>query len=150
VLTTIPKSWFSWDLTVLEDAKPVAELQISTWRERGLLAVEGKDYKVYREGIMTGAFILESDATVLARAIKPSVFRKSFDLEYAGKQYKLRSEGWSRYSLLHGDERRGSVSKEFFSRKRATVDLPEDLPLVIRLFMIWLVVILWKRDAKAS
>jgi hypothetical protein len=150
VLTTIPKSWFSWDLTVLEDSKPVAELRLSTWRERGTLTVQGKDYKVYREGVMTGAFILESDTKVLARAIKPSVFRRSFELEYAGKQYTLRSQGWSRYSLFHGDERLGSISRGFFSRKRATVDLPEDLPLVLRLFLTWLVMILWKRDANSS
>jgi hypothetical protein len=61
LLTTIPKSWFSWDLTVLEDSQPVADIHVSNWRERGKLTLQGKDYKVYREGVMTGAFLLEAD-----------------------------------------------------------------------------------------
>lgn len=150
MLTTIPKSWFSWDLTVLEDSQPVAELHVSNWRERGKLTLQGKDYKVYREGVMAGAFLLESGETILARAIKPSPFRRSFDLEYAGKQYTLRSARWSKFVLLNGDESLGSISKQIFSNKRVMADLPESLPLLIKLFMIWLAVLLWKRSSDSG
>ena len=34
--------------------------------------------------------------------------------------------------------------------RRALVDLPPDLPLPVRVFVIWLTVILWKRQAEAA
>jgi hypothetical protein len=52
--------------------------------------------------------------------------------------------------LLNGNESLGSVSSRFFSKRRAMADLPESLPLVVRLFIIWLAVILWKRDSDSG
>ena len=75
MLKATPKSWFSWNFTVMGGAQPVADIDVSWWREKGLLTVQGTTYKVYREGLMSGAFILESARTVLGRATKPSAFR---------------------------------------------------------------------------
>ena len=38
------------------------------------------------------------------------------------------------------------IPEGLFTR-RARINLPEELPLPVRVFMIWLTVILWKRDA---
>jgi hypothetical protein len=34
--------------------------------------------------------------------------------------------------------------------RRMNIDLPEELPLPARAFIVWLTVILWKRDADAA
>ena len=44
-----PMRWFSWDFTVERDGRPIAELDISGWRERGELIVDGVTYAITRD-----------------------------------------------------------------------------------------------------
>ncbi len=148
MLKAIPKRWFSWDFTIIEGSQQVADIDVSWWRERGLLTVHGIDYMVYREGLM-GAFILELDGTVLARTEKPSAFHRTFLIEHENKQYTLRAMSAFRraFLLLDGSRKIGSISTRGFFTRRATVESPEELPLPAKVFIIWLAVILWKRDS---
>lgn len=152
MLTVVPKQWFSWDFTVMEGSRAVAEIDISWWREQGVLTVQGVDYRVYREGMMSGDFILESAGSVLARAEKPSAFHRSFTIDHADRQFTLRAKAVFRrhFLLLDGDGEIGSVSPEGIFTRRATVDLPEALPLPVKVFIIWLTVILWKRESDSG
>jgi hypothetical protein len=152
MLTAAPKQWFSWDFTVTEGSQPVANIDISWWRERGLLTVQGADYRVYRERMMSGDFILESAGSVVARAHKPSAFHRLFTINHEGRRYTLRAESVFRrtFLLLEGDRQIGSLSPEGIFTRRATVDLPAILPLAVRVFVIWLAVILWKRASDGS
>jgi hypothetical protein len=34
--------------------------------------------------------------------------------------------------------------------RRSAVDFPDNLPLPARIFMIWLTILLWKREAESS
>jgi hypothetical protein len=64
MLTAVPKSWFSWDFTVMDGTQSVGDVDVSCWREKGVITVEGAHYRVYREGLMSGDFV---DVTELAR-----------------------------------------------------------------------------------
>ncbi len=152
MLTAIPKHWLSWDFTVMKGSQAVAEIDISWWREKGVLTVQDVDYRVYREGMMSGDFILESAGSVLARAEKPSAFHRSFIVDHAGRRYTLRAKAVFRraFLLLDGDRQIGSLSPEGMFTRRATVDLPEALPLPVKVFIIWLTVILWKRESDSG
>jgi hypothetical protein len=44
--------------------------------------------------------------------------------------------------------RRGSVYPEHPFTKKCIVDLPAELPVPVRLFIAWLVIVFWKREAK--
>ncbi len=152
MLKAIPKRWFSWDFTIMEDSKPVSDIDVSWWREKGLLTVYGIDYMVYREGLMSGDFILELDSMVLSRAKKPSAFHRSFLIEHAGKQYTLRAKSAFQraFLLLDGTREIGLLSPEGIFTRRATVEFPEELSLPTKVFIIWLAVILWKRDSDSA
>jgi hypothetical protein len=152
MLTAVPKSWFSWDFTIMDGVRAVGDLDMSCWREKGVLTVEGTDYRVYREGLVSGDFILASNDKVLARAKKPSAFRRAFTVEYADKQYTLRPASvWGRaFALLDRDKVVGMLSPRGIFTRRAAVDLPENMPLPVRVFIIWLAVIIWKREADAQ
>jgi hypothetical protein len=67
-----------------------------------------------------GACILERNGSILARDEKPSAFRKLSTIEHNGKPYILKA--------------RSSWRRE----------------LVLRLFVIWLTMLLWKRDSEAG
>ena len=152
MLKVIPKSWFSWDFVITEGASPIADIDVSWWREKGVLTVRSSRYDVYREGLMSGAFILESSGSILARAEKPSAFRRSFELEYGKKFYTLQAESAFRrkFVLIEGDREVGWLSPNGVFTRQATSDLPEEIPLPVQVFMIWLVVILWKRESDSA
>jgi len=152
MLIAVQKRWLSWDFAVNDGPRTVAEIDVSWWREQGVLRVQGADYRVYREGWMRGDFLLESAGSVLARAEKPSAFRRAFTIKYADTHYTLQAESAFRraFELLSGGIKIGSVSPQGIFTRRALVDLPPDLPLPVRVFVIWLTVILWKRQAEAA
>jgi hypothetical protein len=152
MLTATPVRWFSWDFVITEGTQTIAAIDVSWWREAGELAVQGRSYRVYRERLMSGAFILASAGSVLARAEKPSAFRRAFIIEHAGRRYTLRARSpfQRAFELLDGSRLVGAISPEGIFTRRARVDLPEDLPLAMRVFILWLAVVLWRRDADSA
>lgn len=113
-LNIVPQGWFSWDFTIMAESEVVAEVDISWWREKGELTVQGDVYKVYREGLMSGAFVLESGGVMIARAEKPNFILRSYDIEHEGKHYTLQASSAFRrqFVLLDGDREVGSIEPE--------------------------------------
>ena len=146
-----PHSSLSWDFTVYENGAYVAEVDLAWIRERAVVTIKEIDCDVYREGV-NGAFVLAVDGYVLMRAKKTSVFSSSFDVTYEERAYHLKKKGlFSRaFELWEGRTLVGTITpKGIFSRKM-DADLPGDLPLVVRVFILWLVILLWKRAASSS
>src|SRR5688572_13026032 len=110
-LQTLPKRWYSPDLSVMVESRPVADIDASWWREKAVLTIEDRRYRVYRERLMSGAFILESAGTVLARAEKPSAFRRTLQVHHDGREYTLRATSVFRrdFVLLDGSRQIGSL-----------------------------------------
>jgi hypothetical protein len=153
MLTATPRGWFSWDYAVSRNSDHLADIDISWWREKGTLTVDGQHYGVYRERPLSGKFILESDGTIVASAEKPNSLRRRMLIETtAGKQYELKPRDmFTRTFELHaGSTVVGSLSAKGVFSRGMNVDLPETLPLPVRVFVMWLTVILWKRDAAAA
>lgn len=149
MLKLIPKNWFSWNFTAFDESHAIADIDISSWREKATLTIQDNEYSVYREGLMSGDFILESAGAELARAEKPSAFRRCFVMKHAGRSYTLRAtSAFTRQFKLFDDVREiGSISRERIFSRRATIDLPNDIPLPVKIFITWLAVILWKRES---
>ena len=135
----LPKRWFSWDYNVMNGDRTLARLDLSCWRERA--EIGDITHRVFRERAMGGDFIIEAAGRELARATKPSAFRHTMIVHYKGKDFTLRKRSvWRRaFVLMDGERQIGAIA-----------DLPPDWPAPITAFVIWLVIILWKRDADAS
>jgi hypothetical protein len=148
----IPKAWYSWDFDVVSGDRTLATLDLSCWREKADVLIEDVTHRVFRERAMSGDFVLERGDQVLARATKPSAFRNAFAVSYNGKTYSLRRpSAWRRAFVLLDEERQiGSVTPNSAWTWQATADLPRDWPMPIQAFVIWLVIILWKRDAESA
>ena len=150
MLTAVPKRWFSWDFSLLDSTlQPVAELVLSSWRERGSLTVGGVSYRVYRDGL-TGPFVLEApDGSRAATAVKESVFRREFTVGYRDRHFVLKAKSaWRReFNLLSGDQMLGTVVPAGLFTRRAKVEFNDDLPLECAAFVVWLTLLLWKRNS---
>ena len=139
--------WFSSGFTIRDATlQPVAELKLSGWGERGAVSVAGVEYKVSRQGVL---FTLEKAGSVLARAQETG---PTFEIEHEGKQYILEEKVWfwgGEGVLYEGERGIGVVGQESSFSTVTRVELPEELPLVLRLFVIWLSVLFSKRSAHA-
>jgi hypothetical protein len=152
MLSARPKKWWSWDYA-LRDAEGahVSDLHLSSWRERGRLALGGSEYGVRREGLC-GPFVLEKDGAARARARKTSFWRPEFEIEYEGDRYILKKRSMWRETVVlrQGNEELGTIRHTAWYRRDARIELADRLPLVLKVFALWLTLLLWKRDAAAS
>ena len=151
-MTLVPTHWYSWDFDLSDGDRRLARVEMSSWRVKGVLEIDGINHEVYREGVMSGDFILKRDGLVLATASKPSAFRKAITLAYNGHEYTLRkpSFGSLAWAVYEGETELGSVARAHWWRRDANVALPENWPLHIRVFVIWLALLLWKREADSA
>jgi len=109
-------------------------------------------YAVYREGILNGAFVLEADSSVVARAAKPSFFRREFVVDCGRKSYTFRTRSMfgRGFVLFDSSEEVGSITPEGTFTRRMRAEFPKDLALPVGVFLVWLVVILWRRNSQAA
>jgi hypothetical protein len=152
MLSAQPRKWYSWDFTLQDaDGRHVADLDLSSWRDRGKVALGGTDYRVRREGLF-GPFVLEDDAGVRARARKTSLLGCEFEIEFEGDHYTLRKQSmWSHAIVLsQGAEELGTIRRAAWYNRGAHVELAERLSPVLKAFALWLALLLWKREAAAA
>ena len=151
MLHIVPTHWYSWDVTVTDQSRPVADIALSWWREKGELTIDGALYRVSREA-PSGAFVLERAGSISARAEKPSVFRREFVLRHAGREYTLRRRSvfGRTFVLLDGSRVVGSIAPKSPFTRKAAADLPRDLPLPVRMFIVWLTVMSWRRQRSSG
>ena len=126
----------------------MADVDISWWREQGTLTVEGVRYQMSRDGWMSGAFLLEREGSLVARAEKPSAFSRKFLVRYGDREYTLRGRSAFRraFVLLDGSRQIGSIEPTGALTRKAMADLPASWPLPVRAFVIWLTMIQWRRE----
>ena len=151
MLTASPKSWWSWDFSLKTSPaeKPVAEVHLSSWRERGSIIVKDTTYRVHRDGL-SGPFILEApDGSTVASATKPSVLRREFVVANDEQRYVLKALAVFRREcgLFRGDRRIGSIIPHSALRRRARVQFEDGAPLLLQAFVVWLAMLLWQRDS---
>ena len=152
MMTLVPKRWFSWDFRLQDSVgMPWGEIGLSSWRERGSVTVGDQRYKVSRQGLL-GPFVLNGPSGELARAVKESPFKQQFTVTAEGRTYTLKRSSWWRreFALCDGEIPLGSIAPESWLTRRAQVTLPEDVPGWARAFVVWLTLLMWKRDSDAG
>lgn len=152
MLQLVPQGWLGWNFDILDNDRKIAEIKISTLPESGTFSLDGIDYRAYREGMFSGDFFLESDGQTIARAQKPSAFLSSFNITHIDRSHTLKKESFvgRSFILLEGDREAGSIRPEGFLTRKANASLPEMMPLPVQLFVIWLTILLWRRETNAG
>ena len=150
-MTLEPRRWYSWDYAVMTGDRTVARLDLSSWRERAEIMIGDVTHRTFREHAL-GDFVIEAGGRELARATKPSAFRDTMIVHYGGRDYTLLKPSiWRRtFALLDGERQIGTIEPESAWTRRAIADFASDWPMPIQAFVIWLVIILWKRNAQNS
>ena len=152
MLEAIPKSIFSSKFRLHQQNELLGELDTSIWREKARIELAEGTYELYRLGHFSGDYVLEHNGKLVARASKPSAFRSKFEVELPNRRLDLRKlSTWSpRFGLFDGERQVGSISRRGMFTTRSNIDLPGDWPLPIRIFLFWLVYLMWKRQQAAA
>ncbi len=154
MLHVCPKGILSetYTISAKEKGPPLTSVSSRWFREAGSFSLDNRTFDLGREGRMGGDFFVSSGGRKLARADKPSAWYRRFSVRVAGTKYVLqaRSSFSRKFDLLQGTRRVGSIEPTSIWTRRATADLPEELPLEVRVFLIWLVLVLWRRQRNSS
>jgi hypothetical protein len=152
MLTVLPKSWLSWDFRVLEDGVELALIDRDWFRERASFSLDGYTYDVRRTSVVRGTFVLDRSGAVLAEAVKPSSFRRTFEISVGPERYRLEAVSMfgREFRLLRGTDPVGAIRPVSFLRRHAQAEFPESMPREVQLFIAFLVLVLWKRAADAA
>ncbi len=153
MLRAEPKGFFSWKFTIFDEGnRNIAEIDIRWVREAGEVRLDGREYRIYREHLFGGAFVLEEDGKEVARAEKPSALFRSFVVRHNGKEYVLQAASpvVRTFVLSKNNHPIGTIKPEHALTRKALIDLPTDMALPVRIFVAWLVFVLWKRDKESS
>ncbi len=148
-----PKRWLLWDYDVRDVfGRHIGDVRVLPWRAAGTMLVEGMRLDASRRGVFVGPIVLTGPSGEVARATRIGLFTRRIALEFGGRSLVLRSASvWSReMHLMEGEVTIGTAVPEGLFSRRAQVELPDSLPVDVRLFVVWLVLYTWKAQQNAS
>jgi hypothetical protein len=152
MLVAVPTNIFSTSFRLYLNDNLLGEVNTAIWREKAELEIGEGTYQLYREGKLSGDFVLEHNGNIVARARKPSVFRNKFEVELPNQLLVLRklSPLTRRFGLFDGERQLGSIYPLGILTRRSNIDLPNEWPLPIRVFVFWLAFLVWRRQNAAA
>ena len=148
-LLLTPTHWLTWDFRVTADGREIAIIDRDWFRERASFSIDGRSFGIRKTSLLRSNFVLEDNGTLVAEATKPSAFRRTFHVTAGGKQLTLRAVSALRreFHLFDGAAWIGRIRPLSAFRRKATAEFPETMPLEVQLFVTFLVLVLWKRQA---
>ena len=149
MLTAKPHNCFSWCFNILdENGSRVADISQQWFRERGEFYVGTECFDVQRDSFLNGEFSLRLNDEVLVTAKKTSPFVRAFNIQIGNDAYHLAAVNpfARRFVLTRAGQSLGEICPLHPFTRQATITFPEELPVAIRVFLFWLVLILWRRS----
>jgi hypothetical protein len=131
-------------LAITDEGRPVTTLREMHFS----LAIGEQTYKIKREGLFSPTYELwrESDLVVSAQQ---APFVNRFAVKYGDKVWTLKAVGLTakKFALLRDETQVGAISPTSYNPYRETiVDLPSEMPVEARVFLVWIVARRWGSD----
>lgn len=132
---------------VVADGATITEISFALFGPSTAMPIAGRAYRLRRAGLLRDDFALETDdGTPVAKARQGNALRHDFEVVVGARRLHLRAESSLRsdYLLLDGDQRIGALHPAGPMRRGVEADLPDSLPLEARIFVLWVVLTLWR------
>jgi hypothetical protein len=145
VIKAVLKNEWTGEYRFYEDRREVGRLVGNLAAQRGSIEAGGLSCEFQRQGLR-GPMVLMCGGRPVAVVREPHTRARVYHISIAKRELILRqvSPTGRRYLLLEGDRTIGAVAPELTLRSNASLDLPADIPLVIRLFFFVLVLLYWR------
>lgn len=155
VLRAEPLGWASFgvrNLSILSGDEELTQLKISPFKGKGSFDLNGEAFTIEPEGFFRSNAVMKKGNSVIARARKSSILRRRFEISSAGHQLVLESRSWTgrEYVLLLGSQEVGRIQREGFSGRKLLLEFPDDMPLFLQLFLVYVVASQARRERAAA
>ncbi|GJM22756.1 MAG: hypothetical protein DHS20C15_26710 [Planctomycetota bacterium] len=154
MLIATPKSVWSQHYQVTSaTGEPIAELDLSMLKEGARLHYQGKVYRIERESLMRGPWLLLDGDTPVFEANKPSLMRNRFLVMVKGASLELAPKTWMmrRFGVVGPDwVDLGEIRRPSWFRRKVEIDLSDLVPEQAQLFLLFLAVVIWRRADVAA
>lgn len=146
-----PKSILSWGYDLSMGNASLVSMDVSWAWGRGSFEWEGVRYDLYRETPCIGDFVISDGKGVIVRAVKENPLVRAFTVRFGDREFRLAAAHplTRRFVLEEQGNAIGEISPYILSRK-GWAELPDDLPIPVCVFLFWLVVLIWRRQASAA
>lgn len=146
------KALFSWEFEVLQNGAPAGRIEGLGSREKSVVTLGDTKYEVSSDRSAIDGFNLDSNGLRLAHIEKPRLLTRVFNVNHADKVYTFTRPSLfsSRYELMDNEQTIGSVSPKGIFKKSAIVELPDQFQTPFKLFLGWVALVQWKRQAEVD
>lgn len=147
-MTAQPRGFAAQRYRIVSEGEVLTELRFPLFGPSTATPLQGQVYRLRREGVRRNGFSLESaSGEIVARAMPHVTGSRAFAVDIAGRRLALRpaSRLRSDYTLFDGERAVGMLRPPGPLRRGVVADLPGDLPLEARVFLLWVALALWRR-----
>jgi hypothetical protein len=152
MIRCLPRSLCSWDFTVIGLSSGTAIVEYDWLTEQGRIVVAHHDYRIRKQGVLSGRWTFEQPGRVIADAHKPSALSRTFHVSggTAGPNLTLRAESAFFRAFEIISERRvvGRISPVHPFTRRSTIHCSSEIPEHLQLFAFWMAGLAWRRSAR--
>lgn len=143
---------FSNRYVVFEDGATVAGIQQAAFRERAALRIGDRTLKLTRQGLLRGSLVLTEHGVEIARAERAGTMSRVWHIRSTAGDYELVRPSWWRraHELRSGGLTVGSIQPQGPFRRRVVADLPPQMAIELRVFILVAVLTLWRREDSAG
>lgn len=144
------KSFFSNDYIARDHGYVVAELDRATWRQRAEITIEGRKLRMEKHGTFKDTFVLFEGDNALVEVAQPKALRSRLEFRWEGRDYAIRERKWYRSEAVveSGAAEIGRVRFQGFFASAILVDLPDTMPVALRVFIGWISIV--RHDERAA
>jgi hypothetical protein len=149
MIECLPVGICSWDYVLRGDGHE-ARIVFNWMSEQGRLWLDGREYRIEKDGPFSGSWRMESDEATLFTARKTSAFTRTFEIAGAGVQATLHAASpFGRTMVLETGGGPCVIAPAHPFTRRATMSgTCGDFRLAA--FAFWLTGLVWRRAANSG
>jgi hypothetical protein len=146
------KSYSIRRYTLRRDGAEIGQIDCGGVRGTAAIALGGATYTPVIDSVVRGKFHLEANGARIADAQAAGFWFRYFNVQAGTRSFTLKMASWfgRRFALMENGTERGRIGVTNAFSGRAKAELPDDLPLEVQAFLIWLVISTWRRAAAAT
>jgi len=149
VLIAEPQNWPNTRFSVRRADQELTNLAITLFRNRGSFELDGERFDIEPTSFFRMDAEMKRAGSVIARARQPNFFRRRFEVSSAGHHLVMESRSWRgrKYALLLGTQEVGWIHRVGMTGKRMKLEFPDEVPVVLQVFLAYLAACQAKREA---
>ena len=152
VFQGIPSGFFTQNFEIIFQEHSVARV-IMPWNKiSALFKLEGYQYETTPQGWFANNFILKRNSDMLVSAKREGLFSQKIRILVDQREIRLMPAGFftRNFNLVENDNIVGQISANSMFSNKFSASLPNDLPLHIQIFILSLVLLIWRQAAAAA